>query len=278
MSYHPSQCILPQYEPLYTKSILHSLLKEPTMLGNLPESATFSFTRPRATPLPPLQFNQKLGHLYEEAFAFLLQHDPQYKTLHQNYQLFTEKKQTLGEIDFLLWDLLNQTYIHLEIAVKFYLIHPSKEGYSYPGPDATDNYHRKLQRMRTHQLTLTQQPQVQHHLQTLSQGQTIHVQHRVQGILFDHVDAIETPQPSYLNPLCKRRTWLHCHQMKPSKQHYRIVPKPLWLCPISPEIFQTLIEVNQQELLSLSQQRCTMFLNTSRETPQFLVPDTWPKH
>ncbi|MFD2275859.1 DUF1853 family protein [Rubritalea spongiae] len=252
------------------------------MLGDLPNSSTFSLQQTSLpTPTPSLKFNQKLGHLYEDALAELLQASETYKLITTNLQLITPEKQTLGELDFILWNKKNHRCIHLELAVKFYLIHSHNDQLHYPGPDARDDYQRKLERLTSHQLTLTQQDKTRALMSQFTDMGPIKVQHLVHGIFFAHISTPNSPLPPHASPQVRRRPWLYCHELKKvqsSSEPIKIIPKQLWLCEITPELFDALVTVSFDELSDLAQQRCTMWTNSPGSTPHFLVPDTWPQH
>ena len=57
----------------------------------------------------------------------------------------------------------------------------------------------------------------------------------------------------------------------------RVLPKALWICEMTQELFDTLVEVTTEELIELGQQRCTMFVERATDQPAFLAPDSWPE-
>lgn len=282
MQYHPSQQIPQQHEALFSSAILKSLMSTNLMLGDLPEAKCFeSELLTQATHQTPstLHFGQKLGHLYEDALLTLLESSPRFKVIANNFQIITEQRRTLGELDFLLLDSKTNSHIHLELAVKFYLIVINGDEVRYPGPDARDNYQRKVARLRDHQLTLTTHPEVQGIISPLINGATVTPQHLVHGIFFDHIKAKQRPLPDKASPNANRRKWLYCQEFS---HHFayvksvRVLPKQLWLCEIDHSLFQALVEVPVAELIELGQQRCTMFVIHAGEEPKFLAPDSWP--
>lgn len=125
----------------------------PLLVGDLPEAKCFcrSILR-RPEVLPDLNLRQKLGHLFEDALASLLVASHKVDLLHQNLQLRDENRTTVGEMDFLIRHRSNSALVHLELATKFYLAVETPSGITLPGPDARDNYFRKLARLRDHQL------------------------------------------------------------------------------------------------------------------------------
>jgi hypothetical protein len=282
MPYHPSQQIRKEHEELFTKAIVESLQSQAPMLGELIGSSNF-FLPPVQTPKewPPLNFNQKLGHLYEDALHILLSRSSECQIMAHNLQLITENKQTLGELDFLLNDSKTKQIIHLELAVKFYLIYQDEETITYPGPDTRDNYHKKLERLQSHQLKLAQKPDTQKLLEPFTNGSEVQVSHLVHGIFFDHINATSKPIPEGASPSVRRRKWLHADEFATEKPHIssvRVIPKQLWLCEITPPLFDALVEVSAEELMDLAQQRCTMCTNEVNSEPLFVVPNNWPNH
>lgn len=279
MPYHPSQQISKAQEALFSSAILGSLLTEPLMLGELPNSSPFLLPRLSPKPTSQLKFNQKLGHLYEDALSELLSANSNYEILAQNYQLITPAKQTLGELDFLLLKKPSNEIIHLELAVKFYLIVEVNGQTLYPGPDARDNFHRKSKRLCEHQLTLTKRKSSQELLPPLPHSGTIKIGHLVHGIFFDHIHSEHRPLPEHASAQVRRRKWLHCNEFsefETTRSKLRVIPKQLWLCEINEEIFDTLVEVSICELLQLAQQRCTLCIGEPDAQPYFIVPDSWP--
>jgi len=72
-------------------------------------------------------------------------------------QLINMNKQTLGEIDFLVEDIKNQTYKHIELVYKFYIVDPN---YSedilkcFMGPKRKDFLYKKLDKLHKHQFPI----------------------------------------------------------------------------------------------------------------------------
>jgi len=284
MQYHPTQLIAEEHESLFSKAILESLAHPQPMVADLPESACFQVSLTDLVPVDSagsrlLCFNQKLGHLYEDALGKSLLHDPRFDVLKKNFQIITDERQTVGEIDFLLWDRLDRQHTHLELAVKFYLVYQDGNETFYPGPDARDNYSRKITRLREHQLQLSKHPAAIAQLGEIIGSAPLRVNHLVHGIFFDHIAATEKPTPEFSSPQSRRRSWLYCSEFS---DHFseiktaRVLPKQLWLCEIDQALYHALVEVSVAELLELGQQRCTMFILAPNSEPLFLAPDHWP--
>ena len=215
---------------IVSKALFQSLIEEPPLLADLPEATTFpckSLVFPEETCALNLQ--QKLGHLYEDALAVLLESTPRYDVLAQGLPIRQDAGHTLGELDYLLRDLVSGRTIHLELAVKFYLAVETDSGLLLPGPDARDHYFRKLEKMRSHQLVLADK--FRNLLPDEFRDQEVDVQQLVHGCIFNHVRAARPAQAEFLNPNGRRGKWLHaeeCADYFGEGALLQIIPKPLW--------------------------------------------------
>lgn len=104
----------------------------------------------------PVSFTGRLGDYFENLLAFCFAQCPllEASVVSRNQQIMTEQNgmnRTLGELDFLLD--LGKELIHLEVAVKFYLLEDVNSD-RWIGPNGHDSLHRKLARMRNHQLPM----------------------------------------------------------------------------------------------------------------------------
>ncbi|MEJ6580515.1 MAG: DUF1853 family protein [Akkermansiaceae bacterium] len=257
-----------------TLPLLHSLINAPLLVGNLPEASTFPrhhLTLPDTTP--DLNLHQKLGHLYEDALGLLLTNSPRYDLLAQNLQIQTDIHTTVGELDFLLRDLTSGQLIHLELATKFYLAVETDTGLTLPGPDARDNYFRKLTRLRTHQLQLPRLSQS--HLPPEFRHQAIVTQQLIYGCLFDHIESTAPATPESLNPNCRRGKWLtidHLLRHFPPDTTFQIIPKPLW--PVPFELLQNIPLEPWSATPSID--RCLMLKADDHHSPYFITPPNYP--
>lgn len=254
--------------------MLQSLIEGPLLVGDLPEAPAFPHGELRLPEtIPELRFDQKLGHLYEDALAILLDGSDRYDLLERNLQLQLDRHTTVGELDFLIRDLDSGTLIHLELATKFYLSLRKGETVLLPGPDPRDHYFRKLDRLRSHQLRLIARHR--NHLPARWRDQAIETRHLIYGCLFDHVDDPEPFLPASLNPRCRRGKWLRFHEIPahfPGGVTFEIIPKALW--PVSPEALPGL-SLEAWEA-AREPERCLMVRVPSSEIPYFITPDRYP--
>ena len=257
-----------------SQALLQSFLEGPLLVTDLPEATTFPFhelSLPNTdTELNP---NQKLGHLCEDAFATLLDSSTNFEILAKNLQIQTDIHTTVGELDFLIRDSESGNLIHLELATKFYLAVETNDGLTLPGPDARDNYFKKLNHLRTNQLKLTH-----HHQQALPnefRDVVIIPQQLVYGCLFDYVQAGRPASAEFIDPDCRRGRWLsigECTDYFPSATQFQVIPKPLWPVPL--ELFGDLPLETWKPDTSLD--RCVMLRVNRETTPYFVTPENWP--
>jgi len=114
-----------------------------------------------ATNIPELSSNFVLGKRMEIFFNHLLFHSPQFEVIAKNLQIYRDKI-TLGELDFIIKDLQNNSIYHVELVYKFYLYDPEYEGEAgWIGPNRKDSLIQKISRLQEHQLPLLQEKETQ---------------------------------------------------------------------------------------------------------------------
>jgi len=255
-------------------TIIQSLLTSPLLVGDLPSAAQFNRQLLIASDhCSKLNFDQKLGHLYEDAVAMLLRSSPDLELLEQNLQIQENAHSTVGELDFLIRES-NGTLTHLELATKFYLAVKTEKGVAFPGPDSRDNYDRKIQRLLSHQLTLTQRHKS--HLPPDYRDADIIVKQLIYGCLFDHIGETQPSVPEFSNPNCRRGKWLHHAELV---EHFasdcplRLIPKHLWPVPV--ELLEEIPLENWRPDSPVD--RCVMVCVNGDVCPYFIAPDEYPK-
>ncbi len=254
--------------------LLQSFLEGPLLATDLPEAATFPFRKlSLPDPATELNPNQKLGHLCEDAFAALLDSSTDYELLAKNLQIQTDIHTTVGELDFLIRDLETGHLIHLELATKFYLAVEAKDGLTLPGPDARDNFFKKLKHLCNHQLKLTQQHPTA--LPEEYQNLSIVPKQLIYGCLFDHFLATRQTETEFINPDCRRGYWLNveeCADHFPRDTHFQIIPKHLWPVPLTLLKDLSLDPWTPNTPIN----RCLMLRIDDQPIPYFITPSDWP--
>ena len=173
-----------------------------------------------------------------------------------------------------------QQVFQLELAVKFYLGVPTVDSWQFPGPDPHDNWHRKLQRMRTHQLSLAQFPEALALFADRWGCAEVEVRQLIYGCIFYPMTVAECPLPESVRPDCRMGRWLYeaewdAHFAKVDE--VCIIPKPLWPVAMTAALRESLPRTSVAALCAASAERCVMFVLPDAEKAYFLVPNHWPE-
>ncbi|MEH6680139.1 MAG: DUF1853 family protein [Sediminicola sp.] len=188
-------------------------------------------------PLAP-SHHKRLGHQMEEVFLRLMEHTGRYGPLLHSIPV-RDHKRSLGEIDFLLFDIPLQKLQHIELTYKFYLLLPAltKTFPNLIGPNRNDSLSAKLEKIKTAQLPLLQRPEAHEILKERGManvGLEQYVCFKAQLFLpYGTSNCSITP----LNAECVAGKWIRFYDF--GKQgdlgcHYHIPPKRLW--PLKPRL------------------------------------------
>ncbi|MGZ0656625.1 DUF1853 family protein [Coraliomargarita sp. W4R72] len=261
-----------------TQLILESLRSAPLLIGDLPEASVFDRGLLGEPAAESLRFDQKLGHLYEQALSRLLESSASLDLLASHLQVFAKGGRTLGELDFLLYDRVRERHIHLELAVKFYLAVKGAEGWQFPGPDPRDNWSRKLDRLCQHQLQLSQLPETRDMLCERFGVESVEPQQLIYGCFFLPIANAEQPEPDQMAVAARIGRWLYLSEWP---QHFSeveevlLIPKPLWPVELTSQAKRQFERIPVSSLHQLAAERCTMFCLPNSTESYFLVPPTW---
>ena len=101
-----------------------------------------------------------LGKRVECFFEALIEHSTNYEMVLKNLQII-HNKNTLGELDFILYHKTKQIYEHVEMQYKFYVydVRFEKEIHRYIGPNRNDTLYKKLEKLKNNQLPLLHKKQ-----------------------------------------------------------------------------------------------------------------------
>lgn len=98
--------------------------------------------------------NKRFGHQMESLFQEILTQNVRYQILLENFQIF-DKKQTVGEIDFIILDHFTEVALHIELCVKFYIYEPQEEELKgFVGPNHHDSLLDKVAKLKERQFPL----------------------------------------------------------------------------------------------------------------------------
>lgn len=141
-----------------TKSRIASILKANSLDFSITGLRTFNLSELNlATDLDfQLPTNIRLGHLAEKIVSESIKSSTNYKVLDENVQVI-ENKNTIGELDFILENIITKQIIHMELAYKFYLFDPnisSETINNWIGPNRNDSLKEKLEKLKRKQFPL----------------------------------------------------------------------------------------------------------------------------
>lgn len=221
----------------------------------------------------------RVGRYFEHLLHYWLLHIRRVEVIATGLQL-KDGKVTVGEIDFLYRDEAG-SLVHCEASVKFFLHSPGLEPSEYPGPNARDNFERKVTKLFDQQLLA-------------SHGRVEGIDRRegfVRGIIFypPRVEALRPPQR--LATGHRRGVWTYASELESldevsagiANATYALVDKPNWLAPVlaAPEVsFHELTEWVEDHFASDGHP--VMISIRSNETPAtelqrcFVVGNDWP--
>jgi hypothetical protein len=106
------------------------------------------------------QKDRRLGKYFETLWFYWLSHHRRYQLVENNIQVIIDGE-TLGEIDFIVFDRVAKQMIHWELAVKFYLgIGDTRKMSNWHGPHLHDRLDIKVQHLIDRQSLITAEPRV----------------------------------------------------------------------------------------------------------------------
>jgi hypothetical protein len=219
--------------------------------------------------------SHRVGYYFESLLAFWLQHIRGVEMVDTGGQIKVDK-QTVGELDFLFRDEHGRLN-HWEATVKFFLHFPNENGSHFPGPNASDNFERKITKLFEKQLRLseTYYPDVQ-----VRRG-------FVKGIMFYH-PSVGEPQslPERMSPHHLRGKWIRESELdflNTYEAHAgQILMKPNWLAAPT-ENLVPIPELRTQLNTHFANSRYPVMLSITTNTGDseiqrmFVAPDSWPQ-
>ncbi len=195
---------------------------------------------------------QRLGLYFESLWQFYLENGPNWQLLNHNLQII-EKKQTLGELDVLAHNA-SLGYLHMELAVKFYLQQPNQSGqetHHWLGPQSRDRLDIKLKTLNEKQFPILNHPQCQALLTNLEIKPPIHQRLILKGYLFHQFNHTYS-LPIDVNPQCHMGEWLHqknITELTHAHDTWAFVKKPQWLGPLKlPKLESGCLIMNKEKV------------------------------
>ncbi|MEX2350020.1 MAG: DUF1853 family protein [Flavobacteriaceae bacterium] len=199
-------------------------------LFSISEKDTENFTDLSLQPIPN---NLVLGKRVELFFQEFVKHSKRYSMLAANLQVI-ENKITLGELDFLIKDIVDHKFIHVELVNKFYVYDPEISGElkQWIGPNRRDTLLYKISKLQKKQLPLLHNTSTKQYLEQLNLSPEKFIQQVCfLGKLFVPVNLYGTRFPE-INNRCIVGYWLTLEAFKErneQKDVYYLPKKENWL-------------------------------------------------
>lgn len=166
----------------------------------------------------------RVGRYFEHLIRFYFQDVLGYEIVAYQRPIVVDRR-TVGEIDFLYRDSAG-LLTHLEVAVKFYLYLAGgmHNGSHFVGPNASDTFERKTQKLFKHQLPLSRA----HHLD-VDQCAAM-----MKGRIYLHAESTAPAVvPRWMADSHLRGTWLQASEFDKLRCHasasWQVLEKPFWL-------------------------------------------------
>jgi hypothetical protein len=184
------------------------------------------------------QRSQRLGVYFEHLWHFFLAQDPGIELVAHNLPV-RDQGQTLGEFDCIYRCHQRQRYVHLELAVKFFLGYrqgTANEGVSqwheWLGPNTRDRLELKITHLIHHQMLLGEHPGARELLDSLGIPE-LDKELAIKGYLFQSISD-PLPPPPAVNNASPMEQWLHIDQLaqyldSTESLQYLVLPKSRWL-------------------------------------------------
>lgn len=274
--FEPAEADLSWFFPKNRSSLDTILEKNSTYIKELITEDTF------------LKRSYKLGYYYEELFRVWCILHPELDLLAANFSIENEDKSTLGSLDFLIYSKTKNRHFHLEIAIKFYLLHGKATNLKdWIGPNMRDNFDKKFNKLCGHQLLLGNHEKVAEFVGK----KPVFSLAFIGGILFYKLEKrkIDLQANPLFNPYHHKGWWCRAKDFYinfDDLQHFIILEKLNWFA--LPDFFEddvlnmdTLQEKFNGKppfekpllLCALRYEKGKGWLEQSRG---FVVPNTWP--
>lgn len=161
--------------------------------------------------------DRRLGKYFETLWFYWLSHHPRYQLIENNLQVIFDGE-TLGEIDFIVFDKLTRQTMHWEVAVKFYLgVGDVRDMSNWYGPNLRDRLDIKVEHLLQRQSVITRDNRVIHWLKqqgisidqctVILKGRLYYPGHYF-GRLYQSSDSLEAISPALCAPDHLYSMWL----------------------------------------------------------------------
>ncbi|WP_417521657.1 DUF1853 family protein [Marinobacter sp.] len=186
--------------------------------------------KPETAPLllsePP---QRRLGFYFERLYQVLLNDLLGWPILLKNQQIQSNGR-TIGELDFVVHNLIDDRIEHHEIAIKFYLGVPASDGPTFwYGPNARDRLDIKTTSLLEQQSQRTQRPETLALLSEFNIAGPLTPRVFMPGYLFYPTNE-QVQTPAYVPDGHLRGSWMYITDAKAlDTSHWVVLNKPHWI-------------------------------------------------
>ena len=219
-----------------SKYIFEHFLRIPSLAFDLevfPYARFETETPDLNTSLPSIPMDLMIGKQAELCFEHYLKVASRYDVLAHNIQI-QGTSETMGELDYIVFDKQLQQQLHIELACKFYLLDYREEGNSaWIGPNRNDSLDQKLNKLQQKQFPLLFKEETKQLLDDLRLDVSETAQQLcLKAFLFIHKDVELKDVSAKWRPSIVGR-WMGLESFKeedPTVQ-YALPKKTAWLIP-----------------------------------------------
>ncbi|WP_166264516.1 DUF1853 family protein [Marinobacter caseinilyticus] len=231
----------------------------------------------------------RLGQYFENLYHFLLEHILEWPVLLRNAAVRERHGRTLGELDFIVRNPLNDELQHHEIAVKFYLGFDEDGHTRWYGPNAHDRLDLKTRRLLDHQCRMTEREETQALLASVGLDGPVTPVVFMPGNLFypQPGDSQSVVLPHWTGARHERGHWIR-HSEVSAQDTTRWTPlrKPHWLGCYQTEKIPDYTETEQAMAAVAETGKPRLFAEMAKRSDGqgydevmrcFVMPENWPE-
>lgn len=219
----------------------------------------------------------RLGIYAERLLQYFFENFSETRLLLCNYQVFNGKT-TIGEIDFVIeWE---DWLLHIELAVKYYLLNEDKNKlHEWIGPSGKDNLGKKIEKVKKHQLKLSQNENFVNSTQLSPTSFFM-----LKGMLFSPFQT-DFEAPNWLNQNIDKRNYMRWTDFKDFAEknknidQFVLLLRPNWMASLiipSTEYLE-LSENWQENEAMLDRYGAFHIYDLKNKTTFMVVKDKWPE-
>lgn len=225
--------------------------------------------------------NTVLGKIVEQFFEITIKADKNLQLLASNIQI-QNKERTLGELDFIFKDLVENKILHVELMYKFYVYNPeiSGEMQRWIGPNKKDSLLQKIKKVTENQFPLLALPETKEYFKLINLDAEIIQQEICFKAMLFIPEALKNNNFPHINKDCILGFWFHLEDFsKYNKKDFKFFTPEKQDWPINPkhaEIWWSYHEILEQiEVLHLRKKSPLIWIKKYDEIFERIIVVWW---